>query len=270
MPKRLIAAAFALMLVFPAFSRAAVPLSLDYAVYAGGFKAMNAQLAMDLEKKSYDMKLTAETEGFIGKIFPWKATLNTNGHMKGASPVPYVYTERSTWKSGVKVTEVRYSPQGKVLKTTIRSEGKTVTARDIDDMLARNTVDLLTGALVMLQTVKTKGKCAGQFPIFDGRRRYNITLADDGREKVKASKYSAFEGDALRCILRVEPVAGFKKKDERRGWMAVQNHTEARHKPPTIWLSPLGKGRMMAPVRMEIASEYGSVVAHLVGGFGKL
>jgi hypothetical protein len=47
--------------------------------------------------------------------------------------------------------------------------------------------------------------------------------------------------------------------------MAVQNHTEARKKPPTIWMAQLEEKGPMVPVRMEIASSYGSVVAHLTG-----
>jgi hypothetical protein len=60
-------------------------------------------------------------------------------------------------------------------------------------------------------------------------------------------------------------VAGFKKDDTKRGWMAVQNHTEARKKPPTLWMAQLEEKGPMVPVRMEIASSYGTVVAHLTG-----
>lgn len=241
-------------------------LALRYDVYAGGFHALDADLSMDLDKKAYDMKLSAQTQGFIGDLFPWKASFNTSGHAENGVLTPSVYTERSTWKKGVKVTEMSYAPNGKLLKTTTRSDGKITTDRDINQELAGNAVDLLTGTLVMLQSVKNNSKCEGSFPVFDGKRRFNITLTDDGMDVLEPTTYSRFSGEALRCILKVEPVAGFKAKDKKRGWMAVQNHTEARHKLPTIWLAPAHKkGDPMIPVRMEIASDYGSVVAHLTG-----
>jgi len=241
-------------------------LSLKYDVYAGGFKALNAKLVMNLDKKAYDMKLQAETEGFIGSLFPWKASYNTSGHAEKGQLIPSVYTERSTWRNNEKVTEMDYGPNGKVLKSTTQEGDKTTVDRDINQVLSANTLDLLTGTLTMLQSAKNTNKCTGKFPVFDGKRRFNIALKDDGTEVLAPSKYSKFEGEAMRCTLTVEPVAGFVPKDQKRGWMAVQNHTEERHKLPTIWLARMKDSGQVVPVRMEIASTYGSVVAHLSGG----
>jgi hypothetical protein len=94
-------------------------LALHYDVYAGGFKALNAVLTMDLDKKAYDMSLQAETEGFIGSLFPWKATYNTSGHAEQNALIPSIHTSRSIWRNTVKVTELQYGPDGKVLKMTV-------------------------------------------------------------------------------------------------------------------------------------------------------
>ena len=241
-------------------------LSLQYDVYAGGFKALNAKLVMDLDKKAYDMKLHAATQGFIGSLFPWNASYNTSGHADKGRLIPTVYTERSTWRGNEKITEMDYAPNGKFLKSTTQNQGKTTVERNIDEVLTADTLDLLTGTLVMLQSAKNTNQCAGKFPVFDGKRRFNITLKDDGTEVLAPSNYSKFEGEAMRCILTVEPVAGFKPKDAKRGWMAVQNHTEERHKLPTIWLAHMKDSGQVVPVRMEIASAYGTVIAHLSGG----
>jgi hypothetical protein len=159
-----------------------------------------------------------------------------------------------------------YGPNGKVLKSTTQDGDKTTVDRDINQVLSANTLDLLTGTLVMLQSAKNTNHCTGKFPVFDGKRRFNITLKDDGTEVLAPSSYSKFEGEAMRCTLIVEPVAGFQPQDQKRGWMAVQNHTEARHRLPTIWLARMKDSGQVVPVRMEIASAYGSVVAHLSGG----
>ena len=45
-------------------------LGLRYDVYAGGLKALNANLVLDLTKEAYDIGLKAETDGFIGSMFP--------------------------------------------------------------------------------------------------------------------------------------------------------------------------------------------------------
>jgi len=238
-------------------------LDLNYNIYAGGFKALNASLQMEVDKKAYDMKLEAHTQGFIGKIFPWSTSLNTSGHNKGGKLIPALHTEHSTWKQNTKMTEVSYTPSGDILKTTTQNRGKTTTNRDVNTTISANSVDILTGTLKMLKNVKDTDKCQGEFPVFDGKRKFNLTLTDDGTEVLEPSKYSRFSGKALRCTLKVKPVAGFNKKDKNRGWMAVQNHTEERRKLPTLWIAKLPNIEQPVLVRMEIASDYGSVVAHL-------
>jgi len=241
-------------------------LRLHYDVYAGGFKALNASLTMDLGKKAYDMELQAQTQGFIGSLFPWKASYNTFGHAKNGRLIPSTYTEHSSWRHNEKVTKMDYSANGKILKSTTKDGLKITTQQNANDVLSGHAVDLLTGTLVIMQSAKNTHKCNGSFPVFDGKRRFNITLKDDGIETLSPTTYSQFEGQALRCTLEVEPVAGFSPKDQKRGWMAVQHHTEERHKLPTIWLARLKDSGQVVPVKMEIASAYGAVVAHLSGG----
>lgn len=240
-------------------------LGLKYDVYAGGFKALNAELTMDLDPKAYDMALKAQTQGMIGNLFPWEATYATSGHAENGTPLPSMHTSRSSWKKNEKVTEMQYGPKGTLLKTTTREDNKTKVKKDFEPDMTKDAVDMLTGALQMMQNTGMTDQCAGSFPVFDGKRRFDIELKDDGKDTLAKSKYSAFRGEAIRCTVKVKPVAGFKKKDQNRGWLAVQNHTEERNKPPTIWFAKLEENGPMVPVRMEIASSYGSVVAHLTG-----
>jgi Protein of unknown function (DUF3108) len=240
-------------------------MNLKYDVYAGGFKAMQADLVLDLDKTAYDMEFSAQTQGFIGSMFPWQAQYVASGHAERGDLVPSMYTATSQWKKKASVTEISFDPHGNPLKTTKQENNKTTVSRDIEPALAKDAVDVLTGTLMMMQNAKNTDKCKGSFPVFDGKRRFNITLQDAGWDTLTATKYSSFSGDALRCTLKVEPVAGFKKKDNKRGWMLVQNHTEERKKPPTLWFAQLEKDGPVVPVRMEIASAYGAVVAHLSG-----
>lgn len=238
-------------------------LALTYDIYAGGFKALNANLELDLDKNAYDMALEAKTQGFIGSIFPWKANYSTSGHAEKGLLIPDIYIARSSWRNKVSTTELSYDPKGKILKKTTQENNKTKVDRNIDQKISADAVDMLTGALLMLQNAKNTNQCKGTFPVFDGKRRFNITLQDAGKDDLKKTRYSNFEGQALRCTLKVEPVAGFKDKDKKRGWMAVQEHTENHNKAPTLWLAKLEKSGPVVPVRMEIASDYGAVVAHL-------
>ncbi len=238
-------------------------LDLHYSVYAGGFEALHATLVMNLDKRAYGLKVKAETQGLIGDLFPWQASYITTGHTQHGMLVPSVYTARNTWRKNEKITEMDYGPNGRILKSTTQDGDKTTVKRDFKATLTRHTLDMLTGVLAMLQSVKNTDSCAGAFPVFDGKRRFNIVLKNDGEEMLKSSSYSDYRGMALRCTLTVQPVAGFSKEDQKRGWLAVQHHTEAHHMLPTLWLGRLKGTGQVVPVKMEIASEFGAVVAHL-------
>lgn len=238
-------------------------LDLGYDIYAGGFKALKADLILDLDKKAYDMELAAKTQGFIGDLFPWEASYSTSGHAEDGVLVPTLYTSKSAWKKKTKFTEMAFDPMGNVMKTTTQEGGKTTINRELEKALTSDAVDMLTGTLLMMQNAKNNDKCEGSFPVFDGKRRFNITLQDAGTDVLRKNDYSRFAGEALKCTVKVEPVAGFREKDKKRGWMAVQQHTEERKKPPTLWLARLEENGPVVPVRMEIASAYGAVVAHL-------
>jgi hypothetical protein len=240
-------------------------LGLQYDVYAGGFKALNAELVLDLDRQAYDMELKAQTQGFIGALFPWKGDYSTSGHAEKGALVPSLHTASSAWRDTKTVTEMNYDPKGRLYKTTTAEKGKTVINRDIDPAMSKDAVDMLTSALLVMQHTRNTSQCDGNFPVFDGKRRFNVQLKDQGKEILPHSRYSKFSGEALKCTVEVKPVAGFTPNDQKRGWMAVQNHTEARHKLPTLWLARVEKAGPLVPVRVEIASEYGSVVAHLTG-----
>lgn len=238
---------------------------LKYDVYAGGLKALNADLELDLTKQAYDIGLKAQTDGFIGSLFPWKGTYSTSGHSEDGVLKPTTAVSRSSWNNKESVTELDFDPNGNWTKTTKKAGKHVVVKRDTKEELTKDAVDMLTGALLAMQNAKNTEKCDGSFPVFDGKRRFNITLKDDGKDMIEKNRYSSFSGVALRCTLKVEPVAGFKKADSSRGWMAVQNHTEERNKAPTIWFARIDEKSPVVPVRMEIASAYGSVIAHLTG-----
>lgn len=70
-------------------------------------------------------------------------------------------------------------------KMTTREDGKTVTDRNINKALSEDSVDLLTGTLLMIQSAKITDKCAGSIPVFDGKRRYNLVLKGDTMDDQK-------------------------------------------------------------------------------------
>lgn len=246
------------------YTPATQALDLDYDIYAGGFDVMKAHMTYNMKPGSYDLALESNTHGFIGEIFPWKGEYKTTGHPdKSGYPVPSQHIAATVWKDSKTRKQMDYDGNGNLLKLTTLQNKKTTEKTDIKKELFEGSVDLLTGLMMIIQSTQHTEKCEGSFPVFDGKRRFDITLVDGGRDTLKKSKYSSFKGEALRCTIKVVPVGGFVKRDAKRGWMAVQTHTEERKHPPTLWFGRLAENSPLVPVRLEIASAYGTVVAHL-------
>jgi len=245
------------------YARTPKDVLLNYDIYAGGFKVLAAELDMSSSETNYKMNLNAHTQGFIGSLFPWEAEYNTAGKNENGKLIPTLSEEKSSWRGKEKTTKMNYDAKGQVTDKTVNKDGKVYTEKEVDKLLSGNAVDVLTGVLNMMQIVKNSNECNGKIPVFDGKRKFNINLKNEGKKVIEPSRYSVFSGETVKCTLTVEPVAGFKEKDKNRGWLAIQNHSEEYHQLPTIFLAKTQISQQVIPVRLEFKSSYGMVIAHL-------
>ena len=112
-------------------------------------------------------------------------------------------------------------------------------------------VDPFTAALAASVRVGREGVCNGTEKVWDGRRLADWTLAPlgDGESFLEIS--GAWEGDAAVCELHMRKIGGFR--------------LDARHSPrlpPRVWVAEVHPG-LWAPVRAEVHSRWGKVVARL-------
>ena len=117
--------------------------------------------------------------------------------------------------------------------------------------------------MIAVKQVENTGECNTAATAFDGKRKFNIQLTNSKQDQINSPEYSIYNGPALKCTISVLPLEGFSEDDQGKGWMAIQNHTAERGKLPEIWFASLKEKGPLLPVRMEINSSYGTVVAHL-------
>ncbi len=238
---------------------------LAYEVYAAGFEALDATLEFGTDTKNYNVKVTAVTKGLIGRLFPWRTAAQTTGDVdaKGGL-IPRKHVEGSQWRKHIYTELIEYDAAGVLQTRRLTDNGALMNSQPTDPKLAAGAGDILTATLGLLQHTTKMNACKGSYTVYDGRRRYDVTLADAGAAVLPKSRYSIFQGKTTRCTVKLVPVAGFTQSDKKRGWWAIQSYTEARGKPPTIWVAKAANG-MDVIVRMEINSAYGAAVANLIG-----
>ncbi|MGM0421975.1 MAG: DUF3108 domain-containing protein [Pseudomonadota bacterium] len=235
---------------------------LSYDVYAGGMHALRSTYAKERNTDQYDVMVTAETNGFIGRLFPWSGAYESSGIIRNSDMIPVEHVSITRWKKDKSNKKIVFD-KGEATKMIETEDGESETKTDFKPVLVRNASDMLTATLLAFQDIDQTDSCNTSIAAFDGKRKFNIRFSKSKKTHIEKSKYSVFSGPALKCTVTVEPLEGFKEKDMSKGWMAVQNHTRKRGRLPEVWFGRLHDDGELVPVRVEISSNYGGVVGHL-------
>lgn len=237
---------------------------LTYEVYGGGFNAVLAKLNMEeASSDRYRTKLYAKTKGFLGSMFPWYGTFETNGwHINNKKRQPETHIVSSTWRGETEIKEYAYNKSGEFKALRITEEGKDKSPDSIDMALTKDTIDALTATLNVMEFVSKGQKCEGESLIFDGKRRFKLLFKDKGKKHLEASKYNIFEGEATECVVEIEPKGGRWHK-KPRGWLSLQEQGRKYGALPTIWLASVGKDKAFVPVKVRLKTQFGTLFAHL-------
>jgi hypothetical protein len=117
----------------------------------------------------------------------------------------------------------------------------------------RGTFDQLTAFYMMERRLARGNSCALTVAVFDGRRLYKLHFTDAGSVILQATDGQGFAGPSQVCRVEREPIAGFSDDDGR---------TEGVYEGK-LWCARLLADDILIPVRMDFATEFGPVSAHL-------
>lgn len=238
---------------------------MGYSVYAGGLHALDATLDIDLTKNErFSVKLFAKTYGLLGRLAPWFGTFETHGwfNKSNGSAHPQMHKSSTTWKDDLEVKEYKYNKDGSFKEYLVTDEHSDAEKREVESELTHQTTDILSATLEMMAQIAAGQKCEGKSEIFDGKRRYRLVFDHKKEVELKKSKYNIFEGNAVECTIRVEPMGG-KWHKKPRGWFAIQEQGREKGKMPTIWLANMDKSAPAIPVKVRAKTSYGTFFLHL-------
>ena len=201
----------------------------------------------------YRTTTAAKTVGIAGVIFPWHASATTEGRIGAGGFQPIAHRSSGEYRGQGRSVVMDYDGAGAVVAAI-----EPLAADDYRDAvpvtLQQDTVDPLTATLIALAS-----HCHGTVRVFDGRRRYDIQLADEGEGEVPGSRGAVYAGPARRCRSQIRPIAGFwrtgPQHDER------PSHLDAWVASPRAALPPI-------PVYLELLQPPRHAVDALDRGHG--
>jgi hypothetical protein len=258
------ALAFA-MLACPAFAEEPMvkpAVALDYRIYIGGLEALNATATIGSDAQHYDIEIKAVTAGSIGKMLPWVVHIGSKGNIAGDVLRPLVHAQINNFQGKDRTVTLSYDGHGGFIDRKVTPDAQEDQRDEVPADMTRDTLDIVSGVLAGLRAVDRTGSCASRVPVFDGRRRFDLLYSDDGHETLDASAVAIFSGDALKCAVKVEPVAGFWRKNQKKFFSRHVNG-EDQVVPIEVFIARVGAAKVEVPVRIESTSPFGPLVLNL-------
>lgn len=237
------------------------PIVVTYDVYVGGVHFLTADILFQEQKKKYHSIVKAHTYGFWYKMLPWDTTLDASGGIDGARFVPVDFHTRDVFKNKPKSTRLTFDKAGNV-SATFDPPSHDEKREMVSDNEKRGSLDPVTALLQMLASSAIQQNCAVTVPVFDGKRRFDITATDGGNDNIDEKGYSVYKGPAHICDASFNMVSGAWKEGEKSGFWKL-NEKDAGREPFHIWLARLVPELPEMPVRLESGSVWGLIVMHL-------
>ncbi len=260
-----------LVLGVRAFASSTDQETVSYHFYSSGFHFLTGRLSFTQTDRNYDVNFSGEPRGFLGRLLPWSADMSSKGAIASNDLVPKKFRNSTSWRGKEKIANLTYDEKGVLIEYS-RTSNDVTKQREIKDIYRTNSTDLLTSIASVLKAASAYegnniGKaCEKEYPVFDGKRRYDIVLSNPITETLKKNRYSIFSGEAVKCTLVVKEIDGFKAK-KKSGWGNVsEGKRDETGQKPMIWLARLSNDSAVKIVRIQLKTDFGTVIAHLGAG----
>ena len=225
-----------------------------YEIYAGGFHALGIKARAVVTEQTYDVSADLKSAGVIDWLLRFSQKLEGRGQL-GTTTSPLLYVSDGTFFGTQRSSRLDYRTDGRI-EATLNPTKEDGERTPLTDEMKLGTIDPMSAFVAVNRSAKETGSpCNAKVPVFDGRRRFNIVLEDDGVSAVEASRFTVFSGPALRCKFSMERLGGFQ---------VSPRFNAQTPRVSILYLARFGEGGTWLPVRLESDSTFGYVIGHLV------
>jgi hypothetical protein len=235
-----------------AVAEAPAPLVLHYEAYAAGIPVLTLDFRLAEQPAAYEVSGFIKAVGILRLFSSYTLNTESRGGIAADDLHPAHHDTASGSRGRERHVRLDYRGDGTVSAVLNPPEdpGRPVpSARQII-----GTVDPLTAILAMSRSFRQTGRCGVTVPVFDGRRRYDLVLTDEGAEPVGAAAGDAYRGVARRCHVDMVKIAGFSWD---RDYSPHTNHGR-------VWIAEPRPGAPPLPVRLDFASDWGPITVKIL------
>ena len=209
--------------------------------------------AIEIGDEQYTSATSGVTTGLLRVFASGEGSGIARGYVSNGTLIPSAYA--ATISADKKTEEMRMTIVGGVIKDLIvqpplpeHPERILVTESHL-----RGVTDPLTASLIRVPgtaNLMSPDACVSRTTaIFDGRMRYDLTVAYKRMEEVKSDK--GYAGPAVVCAVYFNPVAGYIPGRAAIKYLTAQRDME-------VWMVPIAGTRIVAPYRVAIPTPLGT------------
>jgi Protein of unknown function (DUF3108) len=256
---RILAAAITFLIVFPVQARA---MKLDYDIYAGGLFLVSGEMKLNLGSDHYTAGVEAKGGRLVDLLSRWSYKASADGRVEnGVKVAPEEFRSFRSQRKRKRALNMDYDKDGNVAVMADPPQSE-LSANAVAPEFRPKTLDPVS-AMVGVIAANSASGCTGTFPVFDGRRRYDVIVTSNGTDTLEKSSRNMHAGEAEKCTILLRPVAGFERDRDEEDFFRYGIDRTA-----TAWFAKPLAGGPPVPVRIQVDLEWVSVVMNLVSATG--
>tara|TARA_R110000868_G_scaffold36635_14_gene129885 strand:- start:1968 stop:2882 length:915 start_codon:yes stop_codon:yes gene_type:complete len=229
-----------------------------FTIYVGGVLFVEGHFKAEVAGDAYRLNTYMETTGLAHRLYPAVYKLMSMGRIAGESIEPEKFVSDTVARKDKRLVTLTYD-EARMPSLSATPPYSEDDIKDVTPDQQRATQDPVSAFLLPVSAGDTP--CARTIPIFDGKRRFNLTFAHQGTKKIAPHDTSTPDGwgaslDTIVCTMHYEAISPPAKK--RRFTSMMRRNDEMK-----IWFAPFDEGRVYLPVRFEIPTPLGAAVMEL-------
>lgn len=200
----------------------------------------------------YSANASGRASGIFSMLLNGEGLVSAKGTTKDGRLQSASYTSaftRDKEKAGVQML----LDGGRVRDLKIEETNPDTDRVPVTDAHKQDIADPLTALLIPAAPADPVAgqACDRKLAIFDGRRRFDLEMSF--RRNDKAMPEKGYSGPALVCAVKFTPIAGHRASSPLLTFLIEGRDIE-------IWFVPVAGTRVLAPVRLSIASGIGTML----------
>jgi len=212
-----------------------------------GSAAMTGSIGTD----EYVISMSGRTSGLARVVAGGEGSMAATGTVGAGKLLPLRYTSKSTADDDTLAVTMTFK-DGNVseLEASDPPPGEDRVVLSMEHR--RQVLDPLSALLIPAgDGGVSEAACRRVLPVFDGRRRYDLSLSFKRLEQVKASK--GYAGPVAVCSVAFQPIAGHRRSSPLLTFLTDGRDVE-------MALAPIASTRLLAPFRITATYMLGNVV----------